>query len=142
MRARSSAGCKGAVGVRARFAKAILDLAGLHDGRFSRRFETDPLFDQSPDLIIMPRSVYRGMVRDIETHARFRSDYHDLSRSNPEVKTACDREKIGIAIRTGRPFSEELAAAVLEAARSANPPVSAENLRPPSTPLLGKAGGS
>ena len=99
--------------------KTILDLAGLHDPVFARHFDTDRLFENEPDLILMPRWVYRGMIRGIENDDRFRQRYLYLSRDHPDIANACRREGIGVAIlRDGR-HRQALEHAVQHAARRA-----------------------
>ncbi len=99
--------------------KSIVDLAGLHDPVFARQFDVDRLFDQEPDLILMPRWVYRGMIQSIENDERFVRDYRYMSNVDADVAAACSKEKIGVAIRLDEHYSGELEAVVQRSARRA-----------------------
>ncbi|RLB67065.1 MAG: hypothetical protein DRH08_04635 [Deltaproteobacteria bacterium] len=96
--------------------KTIIDLAGLHDPIFAHRFHVDQLFAQEPDLILMPRWVYHGMIMHIEEDKRFQRDYLYISLSNPVVAEACEKEGIGVAIRRDVYHTEALMRVTFQAA--------------------------
>ncbi len=76
------------------------------------------LVDDTPDLIIMPRWVYRDMIKEIEASPKFQSEYTYLSTSDPHVELACHRERIGIAVHNSLRKSPLSEAVIRSAARS------------------------